>query len=508
MNTGIIHNNIYMTQEQSQIQSHILPSTASNPPTFIINIPNTQNQMTPRQIPNLLNIATSNTPNIILQQTQQNIAQPSQPQLSQPGCYSSNILIGNGTNVFPGMQTLHILNAQQSQQSMPHYTTHSIPTNTNYYIVYPQDATMNMAQTYQNAPNQVITHTFTQLDNPTRAQVPISTTNINGNVTSTHISNANISASMNHNLNLTNDILYDSAPQSSMSTSPRLITPSQPALVLTNSSSPNATVNLPASHFTPSPSPQPKQSQVITHAFTQLDNQTQAQVPLSTTNINGNVTSTSNFNPTHISNATISAPMNHNLNLNNDSLYDSASQSSHFTPSPSPQPNQSQVVNLTASTSNSINMGTTTLPNISVSLPPTDPVINQSSAVPIMTNVALNQSHSVSATNNMNIEMVKGFACKYCSKRFNRKSNMKKHTLIHTGTRMFKCSYCPKSFIQKHTYVAIIDFLLYMFWSKWIYRILTEFVHFHCIYIDLFIMSELILAKDHMNVSFVTRNLK
>ena len=316
-------------------------------------------------------MASSDTPAFIMHQTQQNIVQPSQMQLS-PGCYSNNILIGNGRNVIlnsiQGVQTQPILNAQQSQQSIPYYMTHpiAIPTTnritTNSYI-NPLDVAMNIAQTYQTAPNQVITHACAQLDTPTQAQIPISTTNING-VAPTQIANANISCS--HPINTINNIPYDSSYQSSISPSPAVITNSQPTLLLTNLSLPNATVNLPTTHCTPSPS---THSQPATPRF---------------------------------------------------------------------QPDAN---------SNSNNVATFTFPNVSLSVPP---------AVP-KTNVALNQSHSMLEPP-FDTEKLKRFACKYCSKRFNRKSNMKKHTLIHTGERHFKCSHCTKSFSQKHTYVVFIIF--------------------------------------------------
>ena len=333
MNTGIIHNKIYVTRPQSQIQSSILPSTASYPSSFIINIPNTQNRMTLCQIPT--------------HQTQQNIVQPSPLRLSHPGCYSNNILIGNETNIIPFQGTQPtILNAQQLQQSLSHYMTHSMPTTNRICI----------AQTCQAAPDPVLTNTCNRLNNPTINNSGVTSTPIN----QPQICNANILCPhpINHNV----------------SSTPVFITHSQPALLLNNLSLPNTTINSETTHCTPVQS---------THS--------QVSTPL--------IQSGSN--------------------------------------------------------SDSMDMGTFTLPNISSSLPP---------ALEKAKNVALNEVYQSQAMSEpppvttKNIEILKRFPCKYCHKRFNRKSNMKKHVLIHTRERMFKCTHCTKSFTQKHTYVTIIVF--------------------------------------------------
>lgn len=41
------------------------------------------------------------------------------------------------------------------------------------------------------------------------------------------------------------------------------------------------------------------------------------------------------------------------------------------------------------------------------------------------------------------------FACRYCSKRFNDKYNMRKHVLIHVGEKRHKCQFCEKAFLRK-----------------------------------------------------------
>ena len=41
------------------------------------------------------------------------------------------------------------------------------------------------------------------------------------------------------------------------------------------------------------------------------------------------------------------------------------------------------------------------------------------------------------------------FACRYCSKKFNDKYNMRKHVLIHVGEKRHKCQFCDKAFLRK-----------------------------------------------------------
>lgn len=41
------------------------------------------------------------------------------------------------------------------------------------------------------------------------------------------------------------------------------------------------------------------------------------------------------------------------------------------------------------------------------------------------------------------------FACRYCSKRFNDKYNMRKHVLIHVGEKRHRCQFCDKAFLRK-----------------------------------------------------------
>ena len=38
--------------------------------------------------------------------------------------------------------------------------------------------------------------------------------------------------------------------------------------------------------------------------------------------------------------------------------------------------------------------------------------------------------------------------CRYCSKKFNHLSIVKRHELIHTGEKPFSCQYCNKAFIK------------------------------------------------------------
>lgn len=57
--------------------------------------------------------------------------------------------------------------------------------------------------------------------------------------------------------------------------------------------------------------------------------------------------------------------------------------------------------------------------------------------------------------NNNKTQKKKSYTCEYCNKIFGWSTDLKRHILIHTGERPFKCSVCPASFtrnflLQKH----------------------------------------------------------
>ncbi|CDQ68993.1 unnamed protein product [Oncorhynchus mykiss] len=46
------------------------------------------------------------------------------------------------------------------------------------------------------------------------------------------------------------------------------------------------------------------------------------------------------------------------------------------------------------------------------------------------------------------------YPCQYCGKRFHQKSDMKKHTYIHTGEKPHKCQVCGKAFSQSSNLIT------------------------------------------------------
>merc|ERR1712154_706355 len=46
------------------------------------------------------------------------------------------------------------------------------------------------------------------------------------------------------------------------------------------------------------------------------------------------------------------------------------------------------------------------------------------------------------------------FPCPYCGKCFHQKSDMKKHTYVHTGEKPHKCRLCGKSFSQSSNLIT------------------------------------------------------
>ena len=52
--------------------------------------------------------------------------------------------------------------------------------------------------------------------------------------------------------------------------------------------------------------------------------------------------------------------------------------------------------------------------------------------------------------------------CSICHKKFARHSNLAQHKRIHTNERPFKCKYCPSAFKQRHRYLFINIYYLYL----------------------------------------------
>lgn len=73
--------------------------------------------------------------------------------------------------------------------------------------------------------------------------------------------------------------------------------------------------------------------------------------------------------------------------------------------------------------------------------------------------------------NNLTQSEKKPFQCQTCTKRFNHKSDLKKHFIIHTGARPFHCLICTKSFTQSsnlYTHIKKIHKIDPFYQKNWI----------------------------------------
>lgn len=68
-------------------------------------------------------------------------------------------------------------------------------------------------------------------------------------------------------------------------------------------------------------------------------------------------------------------------------------------------------------------------------------------------NVAIvkNGHHGRNTVGNRKCSKTRSLMCRYCGKKYKRKTTVKKHERTHPGEKPFQCSYCVKAFTRAQT---------------------------------------------------------